>query len=176
MSDIEVKDHNSKIIGLIHEQLQEPITFISKIKGFESVDDYVINLIKDDLISIREGGQGIEDIGEYVIKYLEKNEYLEKIYPISPSTSPSHSAPTNSYVDDYEDISVTLRLKKNFAYVLRLLAKHYDEGDIDKFTSEEVSKIICALAESSSTILGPSISDELEQHIQSLLKDEQKKT
>ena len=76
--------------------------------------------------------------------------------------------------DDYEDISVTLRLKKNFAYVLRLLAKHYENGDIDKFTSDEVSKIICALAESSSssTILGPSISDELEQHIQSLLKDE----
>ena len=96
MIDIEVKDHNSKIIGLIHEQLQEPITFISKIKGFESVDDYVINLIKDDLISIREGGQGIEDIGEYVIKYLEKNEYLEKIYPISPSTSPYPSANTPS--------------------------------------------------------------------------------
>jgi predicted ATP-binding protein involved in virulence len=58
--------------------------------------------------------------------------------------------------------------------VLRLLAKHYENGDIDKFTSDEVSKIICALAESSSssTILGPSISDELEQHIQSLLKDE----
>ena len=57
--------------------------------------------------------------------------------------------------------------------MLRLLAKHYDKGDIDKFTSEEVSKIILTLAESSSsTILGPSISDELEQHIQSLLKDE----
>ena len=79
--------------------------------------------------------------------------------------------------NDVENIRVTLRLKKNFAYVLRLLAKYYDNGDIDKFTSEEVSKIICALAESSSsTILGPSISDELEQHIQSLLKDEQKKT
>ncbi|HEX2405602.1 MAG TPA: hypothetical protein VHJ38_00215 [Nitrososphaeraceae archaeon] len=65
-------------------------------------------------------------------------------------------------------------MKKTFAYVLRLLAKHYENGDIDKFTSEEVSKIICALAESSSssTILGPSISDELEQHIQSLLKEE----
>ena len=57
--------------------------------------------------------------------------------------------------------------------MLRLLAKYYDKGDIDKFTSEEVSKIILTLAESSSsTILGPSISDELEQHIQSLLKDE----
>ena len=79
--------------------------------------------------------------------------------------------------NDVENIRVTLRLKKNFAYVLRLVAKFYDNGGIDNFTSEEVSKIICALAESSSsTILGPSISDELEQHIQSLLKDEQKKT
>ena len=76
--------------------------------------------------------------------------------------------------DDTELIPITLRLKKPFAYVLRLLAKHYDNGDIDKFTSEEVGKIIYALAEesSASTILGPSISDELEQHIQSLLKDD----
>ena len=80
----------------------------------------------------------------------------------------------NNDDDDTELIPISLRLKKNFAYVLRLLAKHYENGDIDKFTSEEVSKIICALAESSSssTILGPSISDELEQHIQNLLKEE----
>ena len=94
-------------------------------------------------------------------------QYIDSILLLPPSNNAQND-------DDYEDISVTLRLKKNFAYVLRLLAKHYENGDIDKFTSDEVSKIICALAESSSssTILGPSISDELEQHIQSLLKDE----
>ncbi|MGE5633870.1 MAG: hypothetical protein ACM3VV_01435 [Deltaproteobacteria bacterium] len=39
---IEVKDHNSKIMYMIPSHLQEPITLIAKIKGFESVDDYVI--------------------------------------------------------------------------------------------------------------------------------------
>ena len=56
-----------------------------------------------------------------------------------------------------------------------VLAKHYDKGDIDKFTSEEVSKIIYTLSESSSTILGPSISDELKQQIHKLLEGEKEK-
>jgi non-homologous end joining protein Ku len=62
----EVKDHNSKIIHLIPSDLQEPISIIAKIKGFESIDDYVIQLVKEDLESISEGGQGVVDIGEYV--------------------------------------------------------------------------------------------------------------
>ena len=53
--------------------------------------------------------------------------------------------------------------------MLRLLAKHYDEGNVDKFISKEVTKIILSLAESSSMIFGPSISDGLKQHIQKLL-------
>jgi len=91
---------------------------------------------------------------------------------LSSSTTADSDADNNND-DAIELIPITLRLKKNFAQVLRLLAKHYENGDIDKFTIEEVSKIICALAKSSSsTILGPSISNELEQHIQSLLKEE----
>ena len=97
-------------------------------------------------------------------------QYIESILPSNNTLAQSLAEDD----DDVENISVTLRLKKTFAYVQRLLAKHYDE-DFDKFISEEVSKIICALAEESSTILGPSILDGLEQHIQSLLKDEQKK-
>ena len=50
---IEVKDHNSKIMYMIPSHLQEPITLIAKIKGFESVDDYVIQLVKDELESMR---------------------------------------------------------------------------------------------------------------------------
>ena len=43
---IEVKSHSSKIIRLIPSRLYEPITLINKIKGFESIDDYVIDVIK----------------------------------------------------------------------------------------------------------------------------------
>jgi hypothetical protein len=36
------------------------------------MDDYVIHLIEHELESIRDGGQGISDLGEYVIEYIEK--------------------------------------------------------------------------------------------------------
>ena len=140
---------------------------IAKIHKYGNIDDYAEKLIREDIEKMRKSSDDTED---------SFKQYINSVLLLPPSNKASpddDSAKEDDY--DVEDISVTLRLKKNFAYVLRLLAKHYENGDIDKFTSEEVSKIICALAEESSTILGPSISDELEQHIQSLLKDEQKK-
>jgi hypothetical protein len=78
---IELRDNNSRFIPILPNELTEPLILITKIKGFSGVDKYIIDLIQDDLISIRDGGQGVSDIGEYVIKYLGKNEYLEKICP-----------------------------------------------------------------------------------------------
>ena len=141
--------------------LNEVAYVIAKIYKYGNIDDYAEKLIREDIEKRRKSNDDIED---------SFKEYLERMLPSS-----ADYLEDNNNDDDTELIPISLRLKKTFAYVLRLLAKHYENGDIDKFTSEEVSKIICALAESSSTILGPSISDELEQHIQSLLKDEQKK-
>ena len=75
----------------------------------------------------------------------------------------------NNDKDDksYEEISVTLKLKKNIAQVGRLIAKRYDDNeDFDQFVSEEVSKMILAL----STM--PEFPDELKQQIQKLLEEE----
>jgi hypothetical protein len=73
----------------------------------------------------------------------------------------------NDNNNDFEEIQVTLKLKKNIAHVGRLIAKHYDDNeDFDQFVSEEVSKMILAL----STI--PEFPDELKQQIQKLLKGE----
>ena len=133
---------------------------IAKIYKYGNIDDYAEKLIREDIEKRRKSNDDIED---------SFKEYLERMLPYSAD----YALEDNNNDDDTELIPISLRLKKTFAYVLRLLAKHYENGDIDKFTSEEVSKIICALAESSSsTIFGPSISDELEQHIQSLLKDD----
>ena len=129
---------------------------IAMIHKYGNIDDYAEKLIREDIEKRRKSNDDTED---------SFKQYINPVLLLPPSNKDPDD-------DDYEDNSVTLRLKKTFAYVLRLLAKHYENGDIDKFTSEEVSKIICALAEGSSTILGPSISDELEQHIQSLLKDD----
>jgi hypothetical protein len=81
--------------------LIEPLILIAKIKGYDGIDDYVIQLIKDDLISIRDGGQGVSDIGECITKYLEKNEYLEKI---SPSPNPYDKAEEESEEKEKEDL------------------------------------------------------------------------
>jgi hypothetical protein len=91
---------------------------------------------------------------------------------LSPSTNNDDDDDKN---DDIQKIDVNLRLKKNVAQVGRLIAKHNDE-DFDKFISEEVSKIIYTLSESSSTILTPPpISDELKQQIHKLLEGEKEK-
>ena len=67
-----------------------------------------------------------------------------------------------------EQIPITLRLNKNVAQVGRLMAKHCDE-DFDKFISEEITKVIFALAESASTKLEPPLmSNELKQEVQKL--------
>ena len=45
---------------------------LAKIKEYKGIDDYVLYLIEHKLESIRDGGQGIDDLGEYVIEYLAK--------------------------------------------------------------------------------------------------------
>ncbi len=41
-------------------------------EGYKGIDDYVLHLLEHILESIRDGGQGIDDLGEYVIEYLAK--------------------------------------------------------------------------------------------------------
>src|SRR5215203_4036394 len=73
MINIEIKDHNSKIIGLIPSHLHEVIALIAKVKGFESIDGYVIDVLKRELESIRNGeGHGAADFGECIAEYLQK--------------------------------------------------------------------------------------------------------
>jgi hypothetical protein len=45
---------------------------LAKIKGYKGIDDYVLQLIEHELESIRDGGQGIQDLGEYVIEYITR--------------------------------------------------------------------------------------------------------
>jgi hypothetical protein len=40
--------------------------------GYKGIDDYVSHLTEHKLESIRDGGQGIDDLGEYVVEYLAK--------------------------------------------------------------------------------------------------------
>jgi hypothetical protein len=137
---------------------------IVKVYKYGNIDDYAEKLIREDIERIRNSSNDTEDS-------LKKN--IDSI--LLSLSSPSTNNDNDDKNDDIEKIDVTLRLKKNVAQVGRLIAKHNDE-DFDKFISEEVSKIIYTLSESSSTILTPPpISDELKQHIQKLLLKEGEK-
>ena len=67
-----ITDNSSEIARIIPDNLIEPLVILAKIKGYKGLDDYVIHLIEHELESIRDGGQGIQDLGEYVIEYIGK--------------------------------------------------------------------------------------------------------
>ena len=56
---IELRDNNSQFISKIPKELVEPLILIAKIKGFDSgIDDYIVDLIENDLISMRNRSRG----------------------------------------------------------------------------------------------------------------------
>ena len=67
-----IADNSSEIARILPDNLMEPLVILAKIKGYKGIDDYVLHLIECELESIRDGGQGIDDLGEYVMKYIEK--------------------------------------------------------------------------------------------------------
>ena len=52
--------------------LVKPLIILARIKSYKGIDDYVIYLIEHELESMRNEVQGISDLGEYVIEYIEK--------------------------------------------------------------------------------------------------------
>jgi hypothetical protein len=67
-----IADNSSEIARILPENLIEPLVILARIRGYKGIDDYVTHLIEHELESIRDGGQGISDLGEYVIEYIEK--------------------------------------------------------------------------------------------------------
>jgi hypothetical protein len=67
-----IVDNSSEIARILPDNLVEPLVILAKIKGYKGIDDYVLHLIEHVLESIRDGGQGIDDLGEYVIEYIAK--------------------------------------------------------------------------------------------------------
>jgi hypothetical protein len=142
--------------------LNEVAYVIAKVYKYGNIDDYAEKLIREDI----ERRRNSDDTEDSFKKYIDSVLLLS----LSPSTNNDDDDDKN---DEIEKIDVTLRLKKDVAQVGRLIAKHNNE-DFDNLISEEVSKIIYSLSESSSTILTPPpISDELKQHIQKLLLEEE---
>ena len=51
----------------------------------------------------------------------------------------------SSINEEYEEIFVTLRLKKNIAIVGKLIAEYRYNGSFDKFASEEIRQAILSI-------------------------------
>ena len=69
-----IHDNSSEIARtkIFPDNFIEPLVILAKIKGYKGIDDYVIHLIEHELESIRDGDQGLQDLGEYVIDYIAK--------------------------------------------------------------------------------------------------------
>lgn len=48
-NSISIRDNNSHIISILPNEIIEPLIIVAKIKGFDGIDDYVIQLVKEDL-------------------------------------------------------------------------------------------------------------------------------
>jgi hypothetical protein len=73
-SNFIIHDNSSEIARtkIFPDHFIEPLAILAKIKGYKGIDDYVLHLIEDELETIRDGGQGISDLGEYVIEYITR--------------------------------------------------------------------------------------------------------
>ena len=71
-SNFTIKDNSSEIATHLPKHMIEHLTILARIRGYKGIDDYIISMIQDELISIKDGAQGITDIGQDIIKYLER--------------------------------------------------------------------------------------------------------
>lgn len=55
------------------------------------------------------------------------------------------STTNNNEENEYEEIQITLKLKKNIAEIGKLIAKYHYNDSFDKFVSEEVRQAILAI-------------------------------
>ena len=86
---------------------------------------------------------------------------------------------TNSFIDEYVEIPVVLKLKKNIAQVGKLIAEYHYKGSFDAFVSEEVRQAIIATLGPPPTPPGPreedypSLSANTREYINKLLQGEE---
>jgi hypothetical protein len=100
---IGIYDHDSRVLAnhILPKELIEATVLIAKVKGYENLDAYVVDVIADDLISIREGGQGFIQFGEKIAEYLDKIKYLEERYPSVSNNKNDDEEQENNIIEKY---------------------------------------------------------------------------
>ena len=114
---IRLFDHDSRVLAnhTLPKELVEPVLLISKIRGFQNVNEYIVDLVEDDLISVKEGGQGPDKMYESITEYLTNIEYLEKLYPSDPNAeSVKDYVKVKLDLDKYKKLSSTTTTSTKF--------------------------------------------------------------
>ena len=81
-----IRDNNSQVARILPEKWIEPLTIIARIEGYDSIDDYVIDLVKDRLEMFTDTR---DELGEKFQKYMH-NIMIGKKDVKNPSTSHSN--------------------------------------------------------------------------------------
>lgn len=82
-----IHDNSSEIANIIPEKYVEPLVIVSRILGFDGIDDYVIHLIKDKLEMYRDSCHNDDLDNEF-------QEYLCDMLLMGKDVVPNEWAPT----------------------------------------------------------------------------------
>ena len=56
-----INDNSSQFVRFLPEKYIEPLVIIARIKGYDSIDNYILNLIKDRLEMFADTRDGLDD-------------------------------------------------------------------------------------------------------------------
>lgn len=142
-SSISIKDNNSQIISILPKEWVEPLIIIAKIKGYNGIDEYVLEMIGDRLemfIDTR------DELGESFQKYMQNIEGLEDL-SAAEEEEESKSNKEKDYVNVKIDSDIVERLVKVEERKKQRQQQQEKEKE-DPTTDENVSKFVKKVHES----------------------------
>jgi len=57
-----IKDNSSDIATHLPKYMIEHLTILGRIRGYKGIDDYIISMIQDELISIKDGAKELQTL------------------------------------------------------------------------------------------------------------------
>ncbi|HJT83417.1 MAG TPA: hypothetical protein VJ697_02950 [Nitrososphaeraceae archaeon] len=71
-----IKDNNSQILSIVPEEWKIPLIIISYVKGYDGVDEYVLELLRDRLSMFADTR---DELGEPFMDYMKEIEGLDDL-------------------------------------------------------------------------------------------------
>ena len=93
-----IKDNNSQIISILPKEWVEPLIIISKVKGYDGIDSYVLEMIRDRLSAFLDTR---DELGESFQKYMQNIDGLEDLSVAEKESNKEDN--TSEFVKDVFD-------------------------------------------------------------------------